>query len=81
MKTLITSLFLIFSISLAYAGFQFKYKDGTTLTWSAYTEENDSYCTWKSIGHPLKGPLSREKRSVSENLKKYFPFKFPHVSA
>ncbi len=32
-------------------------------------------------GHPLKGPLSRDKRSVSENLIKYFPFIFlmePH---
>jgi hypothetical protein len=25
-------------------------------------------------GHPLKGPLSRDKGSVTENLIKYFPF-------
>ncbi len=50
MKTLITSLFLIFSISLAYADFQLKYKDGKTLAWDQYTEEGDYYCTWKSIG-------------------------------
>ena len=32
-------------------------------------------------GHPLKGPLSRDKQSVSENLIKYLPFIFlmePH---
>lgn len=50
MKTFITSLFLIFSVSLAYADFQFKYKDGTTLTWGSYTEEKDHYCTWNSMG-------------------------------
>jgi hypothetical protein len=27
-------------------------------------------------GHPLKGPLSRDKQSVTENLIKYFPFVF-----
>ena len=35
----------------------------------------------KKQGHPLKGPLSRDKRSVTENLIKYFPFIFlmePH---
>jgi hypothetical protein len=27
-------------------------------------------------GHPLKGPLSRDKQSVTENLIEYFPFVF-----
>jgi Transposase DDE domain group 1 len=32
------------------------------------------FCTIAQTGHPLKGPLSRDKRSVTENVIKYFPF-------
>ncbi len=50
MKTLIICLFLAVSTSFVYAEVQLHFKDGRTLIWSDYTEEDGSYCTWKAGG-------------------------------
>ncbi len=50
MKTFIICFVLAVSTSLVSAEVQLQFKDGRTLTWSEYTEENDSYCTSKAGG-------------------------------
>ena len=50
MKPFVICLFLVVSTSLVYAEVQLNLKDGRTLTWSEYTEEGGSYCTWKAGG-------------------------------
>lgn len=50
MKKIYFVVFFLLCTNLAFADVSIIMKDGKTLDWQSYFEENNSYCTWKSYG-------------------------------
>ncbi|OGW31654.1 MAG: hypothetical protein A2X59_09245 [Nitrospirae bacterium GWC2_42_7] len=50
MKKIYFAVFFLLCTNLAVADVSIIMKDGKILNWSSYTEEDNSYCTWKSYG-------------------------------